>query len=86
MSNARRSIAQLRAEKEAGHQDGPEGIRSRTAVSKAHNKYNNSSRADPSMHAIYLTALLEKAKRGCALLEHFPDPLERAYAHEIKAF
>jgi len=38
------------------------------------------------MHAIYLTALLEKAKRGCALLEHFPDPLERAYAHEIKAF
>lgn len=35
---------------------------------------------------MHVAALLEDAKRACTLLEHFPEPLERATAHECKAY
>ena len=85
MSNARRSIAQLRAEKETRYQDGLEGIRLRNAVGRTDAEYNSVGGYHPSTHNMFLTALLEDANRACVLLEHFPGPLERALAHECKA-
>jgi len=84
MSNAKRSVAQLRAEKEARHRDGLEGIRLLSVVSKGIRQYNGQG-VEPSTIMMMLTTLLEKAEQSCAVLEHYPDPLFRYSAHECKA-
>jgi tetratricopeptide (TPR) repeat protein len=84
MSNARRSIAQLRAEKEARLRNMEEGMYLRNAVMQAINNYENHGFADPSTRCLQVAALLEKAARACILLEETPFIFDRAVAHQYK--
>lgn len=84
MSNAKRSIAQLRAEKEARLRKIEEGMRLREVVGQAINRYETSGFADPSTRRLQVTAILQDAARACSLLEGHPSFFERAVAHQYK--
>ena len=85
MSQPRRTLAQLRAEKEARLRTVEEGIRLRKELDQAFVDQRKHSFADRSDVQGQLAVLLEKATRACVLLEHGPF-FDRANVYRHKGY